>query len=358
MSSIRWVVCLAWFAATSTAFGDTPAWKETLDAGIAQYAAGHLAEAETLLRGALEAARRDAGSIEIAETLGHVADVYLSEERFQDAEAAYSEAVSLYKQSPSVEIGGILALRGLGTALTFEGRDRKAVSVLNEALREAKTNFKSDTHLNAEILASLGIVYIRQHSFKKAEALFHEIIRTQSGDRGDDLLMSNALNNLALIHREQGKYTDAEKEYRKCLRIAEDHLGSSYPGIGLIHGSLGLLYLRAGRLNDAETEVLESLRITTQTSPLIPGRLVRVLHMLGEIYRRQGKLGESEDVLARAVQIARQKPNHDAETIAVLDAYSDTLKRSGKTESARNAHREAELLRMEKAVTVPINSLQ
>src|SRR5215831_17195227 len=80
---MRWVVCLAWFAATSTAFGDTPAWKEMLDAGIAQYSAGHLAEAETLLRGALEAARRDTGSIEIAETLEHVADVYLSEERFK-----------------------------------------------------------------------------------------------------------------------------------------------------------------------------------------------------------------------------------------------------------------------------------
>jgi tetratricopeptide (TPR) repeat protein len=358
MSSIRWVVCLVWFAATSTTFGDTPAWKETLNAGIAQYTAGHLAEAETLLRGALEAARRDMGSIEIAETLEHVADVYLSEERFKDAEAAYSEAVSLYKQSSSVEIGGIVALRGLGTALTFEGRDHKAVSVLNEALREAKTNFKSDTHLNAVILTSLGLVYIRQHSFKKAEALFHEIIQTQSGDRGDDLLMSIALNNLALIHREERKYTDAEKEYQKCLRITEDHLGTSHPGIGLIHGSLGLLYLRAGRLNDAETEVLESLRITTQTSPLIPGRLVRVLHMLGEIYRRQGKLGESEDVLARAVQIARQKLNHDPEIIAVLDAYSDTLKRSGKTESARNAHREAELLRLEKALTVPINGLQ
>ena len=225
-------------------------------------------------------------------------------------------------------------------------------------LFRSKTNFKSDTHLNAEILASLGIVYIRQHSFKKAEALFHEIIRTQSRDRGDDLLMATAFNNLALIHREQRKYTDAEKEYRKCLRLTEDLLGSSHPGAGLIHGSLGLLYLRAGRLNDAEPEVLESLRITTQTSPLIPGRLVRALHMLGEIYRRQGKLGESEDVLARAVQIARQKPNHDAETIAVLDAYSDTLKRSGKTEDARNAHREAELLRVEKALTVPINSLQ
>src|SRR5215813_7209673 len=354
---MRWVVCLAWFATTSTAFGDTPAWKEMLDAGIAQYSAGHLAEAETLLRGALEAARRDTVTIEIAETLGHVADVYLREDRFKDAEAAYREAVSLYRQSPSVEIGGILALRGLGMALTFEGRDRKAVSVLNEALQEAKTNFKSDTHLNAEILTSLGIVYIEQHSFKKAEALFHDVIRTQSGDRGDDLLMSIALNNLALIHREQRKYTDAEKEYRKCLRIAEDHLGSSYPGIGVIRLSLGLLYLRAGRLNDAEPEVLESLRITTQTSPLIPGRLVRALHMLGEIYRRQGKLAESEDVLARAVQVARQKPN-DPETIAVLDAYSDTLKRSGKTEDARNAHREAELLRVEKALTVPINSLQ
>ena len=274
------------------------------------------------------------------------------------AASTTANALSLYKQLSSPEIGAVVALRSLGTAFALEGRDDKALSVLNDALHRAKTSFNGNAELTGEILNSLGMVYQQRRNYKKAENFFLEVVRMKSSAGGRDFLTANALNNLAQIHREQRKYTTAEKEYRQCLEISDALLGPSHPQAAITRSSLGLLYLRMGRLDDAEAQLSESLRIVTQTNPLIPGRIVRILHMLGETYSRQGKVNESEAALARAVAIARNELNHDPETAAVLEEYSTVLKRSGKTEQARATHSEADRARAVTDLTVPVHGLR
>jgi tetratricopeptide (TPR) repeat protein len=357
MFSMRWILPLTCFVAlVGTGLGNPVDWKDSLQAGLVQHYAGHFAEAEVLLRSALEESRRAGRKSETAETLNHLGDVYLSEDRLADAEDVYREAISLYKQSASPATGAIVALRGLGTALSLEGREDRALSTLNDALRRATASFGSDDELIAEILNSLGMAYAQRHDLKKAETLFLEVVRRKSGAGGIDFATANALNNLAQIHRNQRKYADAEREHRQCLEITISLLGSSHPEVGITRGSLGMLYLRMGRLDDAKAQLLDSLRITEQTDPLIPGRMVRVLHILSEVYLRQGNVTESEEALARAAGIARKNPN-DPETATVLEAYSAILKRSGKTEQARNTHAEADRVRATATLTAPVRSL-
>jgi len=223
-------------------------------------------------------------------------------------------------------------------------------------LRRAKASFGSDDRLIAAILNNLGMVYAQRHDLKKAETLFLEVVRIESGAGGIDFPTANALHNLAQIHRDQRKYADAEREYRQSLEITISLLGSSHPEVGIARGSLGMLYLRTGRLDDAKAQLLESLRIMEQTDPPIPGRMVRILHILSEVYIRQGNVTESEEALARAVGIARNNPS-DPETEKVLEAYSAILKRSGKTEQARDTHAEADRVRATTALTTPVRSL-
>jgi tetratricopeptide (TPR) repeat protein len=354
----RWIAGLACSTVlVGIGFGNPRDWNDSLQAGLVQHYAGHFAEAEVLLQSALTESRREGKTLETAETLNHLGDVYLSEDRLADAEDALREALALYKQSTSPEIGAVVALRSLGTALSLEGHQDKAISILNDALRQAKTNFPSNDQLTAEILNSLGMTYSQRHNLKKAEALYQEVVRIKAGTGGTDFATANALNNLAQIHREQRKYEEAEREHRRCLEITIALLGPSHPEVAITRGSLAMLYLRMGRLDDARAQVLESLRITEQANPVIPGRIVRILHILSEVYLRQGKVTDSEQALTRAVEIARQNPN-DPETPAVLDAYSAILQRSGKNEQARNAHGEAERVRAMAGLTVPVRSLR
>jgi tetratricopeptide (TPR) repeat protein len=359
MSPVRWtVVVVCFLAGVSSGFSDPPDWKESLQSGLSQHYLGHLAESEGLLRTALEGARKDGKKADVADVLTHLGALYLSEDRFAQAEDAYREALSIYKGSASPETGAVIALRGLGAAYALEGKDKKAVSLLNDALREAKQHFSSDSALMATILNSLGMVYVDQKQPGKAERVFLEVVRLTTVGDGTAFLMANALHNLGQTHRDQHKYEEAEKEYRRSIEIAETLLGRSHPEVALTRSSLGVLYIRMGRLDEARDQLLASLQITEQTKPVIPGRIVRILYSLSEVYIRQGDVAQAQDTLARAVDIGHKSAKHDSETVQILYAYSAILKREGKSDQAVAAQREADSERARLSLTAPLHDLR
>jgi tetratricopeptide (TPR) repeat protein len=355
-------VLIVLFSGLNGGFGNASDWKDSLQAGLTQHYLGDFPEAERLLRSAVDGVRAHGRKAEIARALAHLGDLYLSEDRFADAEDVFDEAISLYKESEretgSPDAGTVAALRSLGTAFALEGEVKKALAILNDASRQAKRHFSSDVRLSAIVLNSLGMAYVQDGNFKKAEALFQQVLAVQSAAGSTEFLTANVLNNLAQVHREQRKYQEAETEYKRCIEISEQLLGPSHPEIAITRGSLGMLYMRMGRLPEAEDQLVESLRITEAARPVMAGRIVRILHILTAVYERQGKWSEAEDVLARAAAVARSNPQHDPETAIVLDAYSAILKRSGKTDLARAAHVEADRARASMALTTTLHGLR
>jgi tetratricopeptide (TPR) repeat protein len=360
MSPTRWIIVfMCVFSTVSGAFSNPPDWTQSLQFGLSQYYLGHLAESEAPLRLALEGAREHGDKVASASVLTDLGGLYLAEEdRFVDAEEAYSEALSIYKKTPSPQIGVVVALRGLGTAYALENTGKKAVSVLNDALRLARRDFASDVELMAGIQNSLGMAYAENGQPKKAEPLFEEVIRL-TGQRGEPaFLTANALHNLAKIFWEERKYDEAESAYRRSIEITEEMFGSSYPRLAITRASLGLFYLQMGRLDEARQQLLISLRIAEQTSFFMPAQRVRILHNLGEIYARQGKFIEAEETLASAVDITRKNPEHDTEAVEVLKAYAALLERSGKADQAAATYREANRVRAALALTASLHALR
>jgi tetratricopeptide (TPR) repeat protein len=353
---MRWVcgvICA--LAVNSYVFASTSDWRSSLESGVAEYHRGHFAQAEALLRNALAGSRLEGTTVETADTLNYLGDVYISEERFASAEEVYTEALSLYKRSATKESHAIvITLCNLGTALSSEGFDDKALTVLNDALHRAKADPRLDADLRPHISISLGIVYARRHNTKKAESLFLDALRARIEAGKTDFVMANALNDLAEAHREERKYADAEKEYQRSIEIMERVLGPSHPEVAIPYSNLGQLYVRMKRFGEAEDRFLRSLQITETTSPLIPPRIVRILHLLSDAYFHEDKYKEAEETLARAADIARHNPDRDPETPVVLDAYAEALKRSGKTEEARSTHMEADRMRTMLSLTVSV----
>lgn len=359
MSPSRWIIVLMCvFTSASSGFGNPSDWTQSLQFGLSQYYLGHLADSEAPLRLALEGAREHQDKVATAAVLTDLGALYLAEDRFVDAEEAYSEALSIYKKTPSPQIGVIVALRGLGTVYALEGMGKKAVSVLNDALRQARRDFVSNVELMAGVQNSLGMAYAQSGQAKKAQPLFEEVIRLTMQEGEPAFLTANALHNLGQSFWEQRKYDEAESAYRRSIEIMEAMFGSSYPRLAITRASLGLLYLQMERLDEARQQLLISLRIADQTSLFMPTRRVRILGNLGEIYARQGKFTEAEETLASAVDITRKNPEHDKETVELLNAYAALLERLGKTDQADAAHREANRVRAALALTAPLHALR
>ncbi len=64
------------------------------------------------------------------------------------------------------------------------------------------------------------------------------------------------LNNLALLYKTQGKYTEAEPLYRRALAIVEKALGPEHPNAAQVLGNYAELLRKTNR--DAEAAKLEA----------------------------------------------------------------------------------------------------
>ena len=54
--------------------------------------------------------------------------------------------------------------------------------------------------------------------------------------------VASALNNLAVLCRDQGRYAEAEPLFQRALAIAEKALGLDHPDISVRLGNLALVY--------------------------------------------------------------------------------------------------------------------
>src|SRR5215510_5067285 len=92
---------------------------EARKAGIAEYRLGHFAEAEVLLRRALEYAEQDHDDFIAALNRVALGDIYQAQEQFKKSEQIYEEGISIFRQ---MKRGHALAitLRNLAAVLTAQ----------------------------------------------------------------------------------------------------------------------------------------------------------------------------------------------------------------------------------------------
>lgn len=156
---------------------------------------GENAEAEGCLRQAL----RLWPSADTHYTLGNV---LAAQNRFEEAVAAYREALALNPQNP-------MAHNNMGRALFRLGRHAEAAAQLREALR-----LRQDL---VEVHYNLGVLHGAQHQLEEAAACFRETLRL----RPDSVEAHSALGNTL---GQMGRYDEAIACYRQALRLRPDNI--------------------------------------------------------------------------------------------------------------------------------------
>ncbi|MDZ8137247.1 MAG: tetratricopeptide repeat protein [Nostoc sp. DedQUE04] len=69
---------------------------------------------------------------------------------------------------------------------------------------------------------------------------------------GDHPDVASSLNNLALLHKSQGRYSDAELLYSDALAMTKRLFAGDHPNVALSLNNLALLHKSQGRYSDAE----------------------------------------------------------------------------------------------------------
>jgi tetratricopeptide (TPR) repeat protein len=262
-----------------------------------------------------------------------LAPLYFAQGRFAEAEDIYAHELRTLEEAEAdsttkAEIAALEdKLRAMGKVKTME--DIKARQPLHQELARLRASLPRKTDI-AGLLNSIASIRWKQGRHAEAEALFERALALL-GEEHDASALPIAVR-LAGLYVDQGRFADAEQLFTHALRLDEDgwreqEQRPSLTSAGILN-QLGRLARKRNRLDRAERLHKRALGILEE---LGPDRIDvgTTLIDLAEVYRVQAKFADAEPLYQRALQICENgnlSPNHELvrTTLAGLAAlYAD-----------------------------------
>lgn len=269
--------------------------------------------------------------------LNNLALLHMKKERYDEAEAMYKEAMrirelvlhSLVVPSPlkamtecdeDFEDAIVDTMHGLAMVHIEQNRLEDAEALYHEALRMQRLKFGHDSLEVANLLHSLGVVHEKRDRLDEAEAVFREAMRTREVRLGHDSLpVSHSLGEIALLHVRRKQYNEGEDMLKEVLRIQQQRLGRDSTDI-MIADTLGYLaemydkYLN--RLEEADQLYTQALRIRRYRLGEDSMSVADLMGDVGHLYYKMNRLPESENMFRQAIRIKESKLGRNVVEVA------------------------------------------
>ncbi|MDM7952924.1 MAG: tetratricopeptide repeat protein [Cyanobium sp. CZS 25K] len=192
-------------------------------------------------------------------------------------------------------------------ALEAKGDDGKAATVWEQVLAWREKAQGPDHPDTAASLNNLGLLYIKERAFAKAEPLLLRALAIRTRILGPDHpFTALSLHNLAWLYDNQSSDAKAEALYLRALVIAEKALGPEHPGLALGLNNLGLLYSSQGDYAKAESLYLRALAIREKAMGSEHPDTATSLNNLAALYISQGAYAKAEPLLRRSLAIKQK----------------------------------------------------
>jgi tetratricopeptide (TPR) repeat protein len=321
-------------------------------AGLTEFRAGHYAQAEVLMRTALESAHSNHDEYEEALSYSDLGDDLQAQSRLLEAERAYVKALSIFGQQPGYAHAAAIVLRSLASDLTAQLKYREARAALKEATKLISKCKVQDPGLSAAVMNSLGVIQFDEGEIDKAESSFSRAASLPFDGSWE------VRSNMGHVYQIKRQYVKAEEAYSTSLRLAGDRPGRL--SLAIIHDNLGSLYMDMGRGSEAEGQFRESLALLESLDMSSnPMPMAHTLYQLARTRLAQNDEAHAQAFLARAAAMARKNGNAaDMPEIAeILDVYAKVLKDSSNASDADHVQTEARRIRAGMAFTVPLANL-
>ena len=149
-------------------------------------------------------------------------------------------------------------------ALSRAGNYRDAIPLTERAIAIREKAGGSDDLKVAVSLNILGMLYLRQGRYSKAEPLLKRslsIYEKELGHNTDIGLIGLTLSRLGELYSEEGRYSEAEPLLKRALSLSEESLGTDHLNVALSLGDLAVIYGDQGRYSEAEPLLERALAI-------------------------------------------------------------------------------------------------
>ena len=187
------------------------------------------------------------------------------------------------------------------------GRWEAGMPLYKHILEQVATEHGKKGNEYAAALNNLAVIYDDTGRYDDAEPLHDEALsirrRVLGADHTDTAL---SLNNLAGLYCAQGRYDDAEPLYDEALSIRRRVLGTDHPATAQSLNNLAGLYYAQGRYDDSERLIEEALSICRRVLGADHPNTASSLNNLAGLYRVQGRYAEAAPLWKEAVEIVER----------------------------------------------------
>jgi tetratricopeptide (TPR) repeat protein/CHAT domain-containing protein len=170
----------------------------------------------------------------------------------------------------------------------------------------ARENLGEDSPLFAHSLNNLAVVYRAQGKYTQAEPLLRQAVGIWHLTQENSYpFLAIGLENLAEICRERGEYAQAEACYQQALAIRRTVLGATHPDIAKTLGNLAALYDTMGNYAQAEMLYQQALDIRRKTLGEAHPSVATCIGNLAALYYAIGNYAQAELFYQQALAIQR-----------------------------------------------------
>ena len=112
--------------------------------------------------------------------------------------------------------------------------------------------------------------------------------------------VAECLNNLAVVYRDQGKYSQAEPLFQRALAMLEKVLGSEHPYVAVTLNNLATLYTVQGKYTRAKELFKRALAICERALGPHHPNLAQFLENYAALLQKTKEIARALEVKARA----------------------------------------------------------
>jgi CHAT domain-containing protein/Tfp pilus assembly protein PilF len=301
---------------------------------------------------------------EVAHAIDTLAEIYLGQGRYAEAESLAKRSLTIYekilltnkpeKEIPAMQLCSVgSALKILADIYLKQGRYAEAEAALKRALILVDKAKKLPSLDGSEILSSLALIYNVQGRYEEAEPLFQQALAVCKNDRGEHLCKHEYL--LADLYIKQNRFKDAETIYQRWYEVRKKEFGLENWHLGKQLNDLAVLYEKQGKYAEAEQYCAKSLAILEKSSDPENPDFVDSLHTLARVYYEQNQLIKAEPYVDQVITITDRaafspRNRYDAYLLRARIAWKED-RRSEAFSDLRQAMDLAEQLRSQAAGT-------
>jgi tetratricopeptide (TPR) repeat protein len=251
------------------------------------------------------------------------AKLYMEMDNSEEANTFYEKASKIEQSYENM----------YGYALFLEKQNKLTQA---EIMLEDLLKIELSKERRANVLNSLGLLYVKSGMFKEAKKVYDEALEIREELASKDAKKYNAdlalsYNNLAVLYKQMQNYEESEKTHLKALKIREE-LAVSEPdvytsSVGTSLHNLAQVYERNKNMKNAEEFYEKSLKIRRElvkkNAHKYTPYLVNTLDELALLYVKDDAKKKAESMMKEALEI--RKELYLSNPLEFAMPYYDTL---------------------------------